>query len=215
MDALEIVAPLQSASAPELRRLAQTASSLEALSLAGIDVTLVLIGEKSVRDRAWAWLSDITLRFGIRQIDFEWIDSWSVLEVSSHIATPYFAVLEPGRRFIWPDDVPLRGGGLGALCFATPAADDDIQVPFWVGGSLAPFKLGKMRATVLWHGELCERARIMLDRMDEGRKVSRARLDPWRAYLAVNEERLIGVYRLVQGLSPSAGSRLPPACPIA
>lgn len=206
MDALEIVAPLQSASAPALRRLAQTASSLEALSLAGIDVTLVLIGDKRVRDRAWVWLSSITLCFGIRQIDFEWIDSWSVFEVSSHILTPYFVVLEPGRRFTWPDDVPLNGGGLGTLCFATPAADDDIQIPFWVGGSLAPLKLGKMRATVLWHRELCERARIMLGRMDEGRKISGVHLDPWRAYLAVNEERLIGAYRLVYGLSPSAGS---------
>lgn len=198
MGVLEIVVPLQSASTLALRQFAQTASSLEALSLAGGGVTLVLIGDKAARDSAQAWLIDNAPALGVRQLDFAWTDNWSVLAVGAHIATPYFAVLEPGSRFVWPDDVPLTAVAQGTLCFEPPVADDHAQMAFWVGGNLAPLKLGEMRATALWHGGLCERARIMLSRMDDGRKVSRSCLDPWRAYLAANEERLAGAHRLVQ-----------------
>lgn len=198
MGALEIVMPIQGASTPAFRQLAQTASSLEGLSRAGVDVTLVLVGDKDARDSAQAWLRDNASAFGVRQLDFAWADNWSVLGVGTQIATPYFAVLEPGSRFVWPDDVPLTAVALGTLCFEQPAADDHAQMAFWAGGNFAPLKLGEMRATALWHGELCERAHIMLSRMDDGRTVSRSCFDPWRGYLAVNEERLAGVHRLVQ-----------------
>lgn len=198
MGALEIVVPLLSASTPALRQLAQTTSSLEALSLAGLDVTLVLVGDKGVRDGAQAWLCDNAPVLGVRQLDFVWSDNWSVLAVGAHIATPYFAVLEPGSRFVWPDEVPVTAVAQGALCFESFAVDDYAQMAFWVSGNLAPLKLGEMRATVLWHGGLCERACIMLNRMNDGRTLSQSGLDPWRAYLAANEERLAGVHRLVQ-----------------
>ncbi len=196
--ALEVVVPVREVSASAMRLLALTASSLAALSLAGGSVTLVLVGSKGARDSAQAWLGGNAPALGVRQLDFIWADNWSVLAVSAHIITPYFVVLEPGGQFVWPDDVPLAAVAQGALCFEAPAADDHAQMAFWIGGNLAPLKLGKMRATALWHKGLCERARIMLNRMDDGRKVSRSSLNPWCAYLAANEERLAGVHCLVQ-----------------
>jgi len=107
MGALEIVVPLRSASALVLHSLAQTVASLAALSLAGLNVTLLLVGEKRVRDSVQSWVSGHAPLLGVRQLDFAWTDNWSVLEVGTHIATPYFALLEPGGQFFWPDDVPL------------------------------------------------------------------------------------------------------------
>ncbi len=196
MNALEIVIPVQSATLT-LCQLAQTTSSLEVLLQGGLDITLVLVGDEQARASASAWVSHNAPDVGVRQLCFEWGDRWSVLAVGAHIATPYFALLEPGARFVWPDDVPLTAVMQGALCFAPPAAWDYAEA-LWVGGNLAPLKLGEMRATALWHRELCERARIMLSRMDDCRTVSRSCFDPLRGYLAVNEERLASVHRLVQ-----------------
>ncbi len=198
MGALEIVVPLLSASKRALCQLAQTTSSLEAIMLAGLDVTLVLVGDKGARDGAQAWVSANAPVLCVRQLDFVWNDNWSVLAVGAHITTPYFAVLEPGSRFVWPEDVPATAVAQGALCFEPFTVDDYAQMAFWVSGNLAPLKLGKMRATALWHGGLCERARIMLNRMNDVRTLSQSGLDPWRAYLAANEERLAGFHRLVQ-----------------
>ena len=195
--ALEIVVPLLSASKPALRQLGQTTASLDAFVLAGLDVTLVLVGDKGTRDCAQAWLGDHAPILGVRQLDFVWSDHWSVLAVGAYIATPYFAVLEPGSQFVWPDDVPCTAIVQGTLCFEPFGVDDYAKMAFWISGNLAPLKLGEMRATALWHGRLCERARIMLNRMGDARTLPQTYLDPWRAYLAANEERLAGVHRLV------------------
>lgn len=196
--ALEVVVPVWTTSISVLRLLARTVSSLAVLSSVGGNVTLVLVGDKGARDSAQKWLSNYAQDLSVRQLDFAWVDGWSALAVSTQIITPYFAVLESGGRFVWPDSVPLEAVAQGALCFEAPAADDYVQMAFWISGNLAPLKLGEMRATALWNKGLCERAHILLNRMDEGRIVSRSCIDPWRAYLAVNEERLAGAHRLLQ-----------------
>lgn len=196
--ALEIVVPLGSTStgsAPASHRLARTVASLAPLSLDELEITLVLVGDKAVSANAQAWLGDNAPSLGVRLLDFEWANDWSVLAVGARIATRYFAVLEPGSCFVWPDDVPLTAVAQGALCFEAPRTADNAHMSFWVGGNLAPLNLGPMRGTALWHGELCERARIILCRMDDGRRVPI--MDPWRAYLAANEDRLAGAHRLV------------------
>lgn len=213
MGALEVVVPLQNASTPVLCQLAQTASSLDMLSVAGLGVTLALVGDRGARDSAQLWLIENAPALGVRQLDVTWAGTCSILALGDYVSTPYFAVLEPGDRFTWPDDVPLAAIAQGTLCFEPPITHAGAQMAFWIGGNLTPLNLGAMRGTALWHAGLCERARIMLARLDDGRKAPWLHLDLWRAYLAVNEERLVGAHRLVQA-SANSGSPRPTAYPV-
>lgn len=196
--ALAIIVPIKGSSSSALSDLATTISSLDKLTKEGLVAELVLVGDAELSAAAEHWLLEHMPNLNVRQVEMIWADDWAVFETAGKIGTSYFAVLHPGCHFEWPAELQLADIAEGTLCFAHTNEKGHLQQAFWASGSLAPMQLGEPLSTPIWHAGLCERAAILLECLSAGRQLTKVVIDPWRAYLAVNEERLAGVHRLIQ-----------------